>query len=555
MPTRPRFLAAAAGLACAGGLFCGLLSTARAPRAVAAGDDPATRPPATSPAPAKADAAPAAASDFSLAVYSTADPATFTPQDLLLETMNNPNAQYLAPGYGVVRETRRMRLAAGVNRVEYADVAAGIDPTTVAFRSLTAPDSTSVLEQNFDYDLAGAGKLIAKYVGKEVVLVPKPPASGKPPEPVRGTLLAFDHSQYDPATAYTVQTNDPREPVVILRGDAVDAVRLAAADKGLVSRPTLNWQVLAKQPGSHDVQVTYQTDGLTWRADYNVVIAKDETTADVSAWVTLLNASGRGYPDAKLKLIAGNVQRYTGDARNRVGTGSGLFGGVAAPPIGFEEKGFFEYHLYTLGRPTTLPNNSTKQIELFPPRSGVPVKKVYAYYGLSEKGVPAARPSPLTDQELGTESTPTVDVYLRFTNAEADHLGVPLPAGRMRLHKVDEADGTREFVGEDVIRHTPKDEPVQIRLGTAFDVVGERKQAEFARENNTITEKFEIVLRNHKAEPAGVVVKENLYRWVNWEIVQSSDPWDKQDGRTIHFPISVPANGAKTVTYTVKYSW
>ena len=148
-----------------------------------------------------------------------------------------------------------------------------------------------------------------------------------------------------------------------------------------------------------------------------------------------------------------------------------------------------------------------------------------------------------------------MDVYLRFKNAEANHLGLPLPAGRMRLYKVDEADGSREFIGEDVVEHTPKDEQVMLRLGTAFDLVGERKQMDFQSEGNTITEKFEITLRNHKAEPVRVIVKENLYRWLNWQIVESSDQWEKQDSRTMHIPVDVPANGEKKVTYTVKYSW
>lgn len=497
---------------------------------------------------------------FSLTVYSTADPATFSPQDLLQDQLSGQSAYtYYAPGFGVVREIRRMKLGAGVNRLEFADVAAGIDPTTVSFRSLAGPNAAAVLEQNFEYDVTSADKLIQKYLGRDVVLtVIGLPNSKAQPRRIVGKLLAGPGAAGSYGS-YIVQTEDPATPVAIVSAQSVSSIELAASKTGLVSKPTLNWQVAAEKAGDQDVQITYQTDGLTWRADYNLLVNSDETAADLSAWVTLLNCSGMTYPDAKLKLVAGNVQRFISPERAQrapAGVSNQLFAGGASPAeTGFKEKGFFEYHLYTLGRTTTLPNNSTKQIELFPSKSGIATDKVYVYYGLSPQERMAVVAEPQRDRSFGTESNKQVDIYLRFKNGEANRLGIPLPAGRIRVYKTDPADGSREFIGEDVIQHTPKDEEVMARLGTAFDIVGERVQTDYQDTNHSITESFEITLRNHKDVPVHVIVKENLYRWFNWEITQSSEKWEKKDYRTIHIPVDVPAGKERKITYTVKYSW
>jgi hypothetical protein len=224
---------------------------------------------------------------------------------------------------------------------------------------------------------------------------------------------------------------------------------------------------------------------------------------------------------------------------------------------GFQEKSFFEYHLYTLGRPTSLPNNSTKQIELFPARNDVPVEKTFVYYGLADQWRHYISPQPNQDRDLGNQSNKKVDVYLQLKNTEANGMGMPLPAGRIRVYKQDDADAANEFIGEDVIQHTPKDEDVLIKLGSAFDIAGERTQTDFQVNWNghVITESFEIKLRNHKTERVNVIVKENLYRWTNWEITQSTDKWEKQDFRTIHIPVQVGPDGEKVVRYTVKYTW
>jgi hypothetical protein len=222
---------------------------------------------------------------------------------------------------------------------------------------------------------------------------------------------------------------------------------------------------------------------------------------------------------------------------------------------GFEEKQFFEYHLYTLGRTTTLHDNSTKQIELFPSAKNVSCEKKLVYYG--QAGLYYGYGSVLTDRNLGHTSNTKVDVYLRFKNSETNSMGVPLPAGRVRVAKLDDADGSLEFIGEDRIDHTPKNETLQLTLGSAFDVVGNRRQVDFKIDSNrnTMSEEIEVKLRNSKDEKVSVIVKENLYRWTNWKITQANQPWEKQDARTIHFPVEVPANGETTVRYTVRYTW
>jgi hypothetical protein len=486
-----------------------------------------------------ADAAEAPArSDFALTVYSTADPASFDPKQAAQARQANP-AESL-PGYGVVRETRRVTLEKGINTVRFTDVAAGIDPTTVSFASLTDPRGTAVVEQDYEFDLVGADKLLQKYLGRPVTVQPKGQA------PFDATLLAAE-----PGTLVLRHQGQVR---LIPRQPDPAEITLPALPSGLITKPTLVWKVAAEKPGAHDVRVSYQTDGLTWRADYNLVVSRDDKTADLNTWVSLLNESGASYPDATLKLVAGDVQRVE---PQRVYPGAMM--GMAAPAPaapGFQEKTFYEYHLYTLGRPTSLADRSTKQIELFPARTRVPVTRTYVY-----DGAPRFRlfvsPAPNQDRNFGTQGNTKVDIDLAVKNTEENGMGLPLPAGRVRVYKKDEADAALEFVGEDTIGHTPKGETVRVKLGSAFDVVGERKQTDF-RINapaHVIDESFAITVRNHKPEPVRVTVREHLYRWVTWQITQASDRYEKQDARTVYFPIDVPADGEKTVRYTVRYTW
>jgi hypothetical protein len=489
-------------------------------------------------------AAPAEGSDFSLTVYSTADPATFDPQELARQQIMNPydRWQNRLPGYGVVRELRKIDLQQGENTLRFTDVASGIDPTTVSFESKTAPATTSVLEQNYEYDLVNFEALLGKFINKQITIT-------RNNRTFKATLLSSD-----PSSIIYREGDDPNGPVQVMGRDP-NAIQLPDT-RGLNTKPTLVWKVTAQRAGTHEAQVTYQTDGLTWRADYNVVVNQGDTAADIGAWVTLLNQSGASYPNAKLKLVAGDVQRVRQQRDEYFGKRV-LMNQLSDAQQSYQEKSFFEYHLYTLGRPTTLAQNSTKQIELFAQRNDVPVTKTYVYYGLPEQFRLFVPSQPNPDRNLGLEMNKKVDIYLLMQNSEKNGMGIPLPAGRIRVYKQDDADKSLEFVGEDVIQHTPKDEQVMIRLGSAFDVVGERKQTDFNVnvDEHWINESFEIKLRNHKKEPVKVIVKENLFRWTNWEITKSSDKYEKQDYRTIHIPVDVPVDGEKTVTYSVKYTW
>jgi len=492
-------------------------------------------------------AAAAEADAVALTIYSTASPGAISP-DLYRPQPSgggyNP-APAAIPGYAVVKQERELSLDKGRSTVRFSDVAALIDPTTVTFASLTDPGGTQVVEQNYEFDLVNADKLMQRYLDRTITVEQN---HGDNVSTFTGTLTS---------TAGGVILKDANGGVQIING--YSNVRFPELPGGLITKPTLVWDVSAEKAGPHRTRVSYQTGGMTWWTDYNVIFAeaKDANSGvlDLGAWVSIINQSGAGYPDAKLKLIAGDVHRAP-TSQPRPVMAEMAMRKRADGGAGFEEKSFFEYHLYTLGRPTTLPDNSTKQIELFPDARGVPCEKILVYYGLPT-GFRGVFPNPVTDRNFGAESNPKVDVYLRFKNARDHGLGIPLPSGRIRVSKLDPADKSLEFIGEDTIDHTPKDEQVMIKLGDAFDVVGERKQVDFKVDTarDWLEEEIEIKLRNHKDEPVTVLVKENLYRWVNWEIVQKTQDYEKVDARTIQFPVQLKQDGEATVRYRVRYTW
>jgi hypothetical protein len=457
----------------------------------------------------------------------------------------NPSTQRYesyASGYAVVKEWRKLKLDKGKNTIRFTDVAKLIDATTVYFKSMTDPTGTSVLEQNFEYDLVSADKILSKYIGRPLTLVLENDKTAS------GTLLSYD------ATQIVLQTEDKNEPVqIIQRADNLKNIKFSALPGGLITQPTLVWLLDVAKAGEHLAKVTYQTNGMSWLTDYTVVIDKGDKKLDLAGWVTITNQSGAVYKDAELKLVAGDVNRapsyqqpYGGAPAADMASGSGAGG--------FVEKSFFEYHMYTLGRTTTLSDNSIKQIELFDPADGVPAKKIFHYFGgVDWYGYGSA----YTDQYYGNSGNKKVDIYLEFDNDKKSGMGIPLPAGRVRVYKKDEADGSLELIGEDRIDHTPRDEKVRLKLGSAFDVVGERKQTDFKAnyDGHEITESFEIKIRNHKDEDVEVLVKEVLFRWSNWNIEKKSQDFTKDNDHTIYFPVKVKKNAETVVTYTVKYTW
>jgi hypothetical protein len=479
-------------------------------------------------------------------VYSSADPASFDPQQFISQQRQgySPDFAWQVPGFGVIKEIRKVKLDAGTNELRFTDVAQFIDPTTVSFTDLTKPEGTAVLEQNFQFDLVSPEKLLEKYLDRPIsVVVPR----GKEAETVSGKLLSATQGQL------VLQTESG---VKILSGSDRQ-VQLGDLPGGLITRPTLVWKVSAAEGGEHQIRTSYQTSGITWRSDYNLILDPTDTKADLGAWVTLMNLCGAGFKDARLKLIAGDVQRIQPRPEYGRSRLAGKAMPMAAEAPGFEEKAFFEYHLYTLPRRTHILANTTQQITLFPTAHDVSVDKVLVYYGLPEAASWRFFPEPQQDRNFGNQSNPKVDIYVRFKNAKENHLGMPLPKGKVRVYKADQADGTLEFIGEDLIDHTPKDEKVLIKLGQAFDVVGQRTQTDFNIDTSrrTITESYKIQIRNHKEQAQKVVIKENLFRWTTWEITKSSDKYEKIDARTIYFEVEVPADDQKTVTYTVRYTW
>ena len=479
----------------------------------------------------------AAESGTSLTVYSSM--AAGTPRPDLSRTGGRGDA---VPGYAIVRQDRDVQLAEGRNTVRIVDVAALIDPTTVTFQSLTDPKSATVLEQNFQFDLVSQEKLLQRYLDRSVTV-----------DQVRGDgVVSFNGTLLSTTGGIVIRT--PDGSVQTLNGNS--GVRLPELPGGLITRPTLVWDVQSSRAGNHRTRISYETRGVTWWADYNVTYAEAPGSGacrlDIGSWVTLVNQSGASYTDAALKLIAGDVQRVTPRPRQAAPAAARAMTSEMRTD-GFQEKAFFEYHLYTLGRNTTLPDNSTKQIELFPAARGVACEKMLVFSVDS----PVYGGGPYTDRGFGTQQPGKTAVYLEFRNASDNNMGMPLPAGRMRVSKEDPADKSLEFVGEDAIGHTPRNEKVRIGVGSSFDVVGERRQVSFNVDSSRrmITEEIEVRVRNQKKEPAAVAVRENLYRWTNWQITQKSHDYQKLDARTMQFPVKLAAGAEAVVRYTVQYTW
>ncbi len=474
--------------------------------------------------------------DYAITVYSSASPGAVSVQ---LQRARHASSASL-PGYAMVRHDQILELGAGENEVRIQDVAALIDPTTVSFRAIDDPGAR-VLEQNFEFDLVSPGKLLQRYLDRNITVERK---VGDGTKSLTGKLLSNQGG-------LVLQDEDGQ---VKLINDYLLTL-LPALPGGLITKPTLVWRVATSEAGIRRVRIAYQTGGMSWWADYNLTLREHgpACTADIAAWVSIVNQSGAAYPGTRLKLIAGDVHRAP-DAPRAPAQVARAMVESAAPPA-FQEKAFFEYHLYTLGRRTDLANNSTKQIELFPTALDVSCRKELVYHGTPD--IASTFREPFTDPHYGDTGNRKVDVFLGFANNEKNGLGIPLPAGRVRVNKLDPADQSLEFIGEDAIDHTPRNEQVRVNMGSAFDVVAQRRQTDFRIDTRGrwMEETLEIVVRNQKDHAVEVTVRENLYRWTNWTIRDSSTTFEQQDSRTIHFPLEVPPEDERRVSYTVRYEW
>jgi hypothetical protein len=456
-----------------------------------------------------------------------ADAATTTQKDQvdLNVTVYNSNL-------ALIRDVRQIHLSSGVSPLRFEDVAAAIMPATVHFRSLSEPAKLAVVEQNYEYDLLDAQKLLQKYVGREITLVHgEEQASSTKWVETKAMLLADNNNQ----------------PVWKIGNDIVTGMptswyRFPELPGNLYSRPTLVWTLDNRGAAAQKVEASYLTNNMNWNADYVLTVSREEKTGDLDGWVTLTNDSGTAYENAKLQLVAGEIHQVspvvaTGTAMARME--------VAAPaPPQFQQENMSEYHLYTLGRRTSIQNNESKQISLLS-GTGVPVEKFLAvegqpYYYRNQQGIGNPIPEP-------------VKVYYRFRNEEKGGLGMPLPAGTVRVYQADSKGGI-QFVGEDHINHTPKDETLKIYVGNAFDVVCERKLIDYKRLDKNLYEmEFQITLRNHKDTPISVEAREPVGG--DWEMVNSNLKWTKLDATTIRFEIPVEKDGTATLDYRVRVKW
>lgn len=434
--------------------------------------------------------------------------------------------------FALVRDLRTLNLKEGTNLVRFTDIASQIEATSVHFNSLTDPTGCSILEQNFEYDLVSADKLLWKYIDKNIRVITKDDNS------YEGYLSSYDGNQL------VLAKDKEKGPIFMVNRENIRNIEFPQLPEGLITKPTLVWSLANEKSGPHLVELSYLTGGMNWSADYVASISKDEKSISLNSWVTINNNSGTGYANANLKLVAGDVHRVTQQPQYQKDTLMTERKYAAEAPQ-FQEKSFFEYHLYTLQRTTTLKNNQTKQITLFTAPQ-VSVEKIYNYDGALYRWY-------YYDAWEKQPCNKKVTVNLEFKNSEKNGLGIPLPKGKVRVYKAD-TDNTLQFIGEDQIDHTPKDERVTLLLGDAFDVVGERKIIDHKMiTSNIYQDSYEITLRNHKKEPVTVNIIER--QWADWKILDASHKYTKKDAFTLEFPVSIPKDGETTVTYTAKYKF
>ncbi len=416
---------------------------------------------------------------------------------------------------GVVRETRTLDFEKGFGRVSFIDVPTLIDATSVGFEPADKSKSVVILEQNYAYDLVSPDKIYSKYIDREIEVF------NKEGNIFSGTLLSHSGG--------SLVLKNARGKIQIVRMDQVVNVNFPELPEGLITRPTLFWLYQSGFSGSTECHVSYQTGGLNWSAEYVGILSDDEKDLDLTGWSSITNNSGATYNNATLKLIAGDIHRAARPPRMEQSYAREKL--AMAVGAGFEEKEFFEYHLYTLPRKATIANNEIKQIALFDPAR---TKIEKEYYFEPEKNAKDVR------------------VVVKFNNSADDGLGIPLPAGRVRLFKAD-TDGSMILLGEDRIDHTPKDEEVKLTVGNAFDITAEEKVLNYEKISSHVEERtFEITLNNHKKEDVTIIVEKKL--WGDWMLKDYSYEYNKIDANTIRFNIPVKSDGRTVVTYTVRTS-
>jgi hypothetical protein len=449
--------------------------------------------------------------------------------------------------FAVVRDTVPLDLQSGVNTVRYANATAQVEPDSVILRDPTGKHSLQVLEQNYRNDPVSQELLLSLVEGKTIDFEKtRMKDNTEAREIIPGKVV---RSGYVPG-------GNAEQPIIEVNGKLQFSLpgepRFPDLGDDTVLKPTLTWLLQSDKPGKFDAEVGYVTGGFDWSASYNLVSPEKGDLVDLVGWITMNNQSGKTFENAKIKLMAGDVNKIQPQNRPMMMRAVGGFGGGGgfAPPV--TEKTFDEFHLYDVARPTTLHDRETKQVE-FVHAEKMFAPTIYVYDGASDYRFYGG----LNDQQgYGESGNKKVLVQREFVNAETNQLGIALPAGKLRFYRRD-ADGQLQFVGENTIDHTPRNETVRVTTGNSFDLVGERKQTNFRVDTGDkwIDESFEIKLRNRKKEPVEIRVVEHLYRWSNWDITAKSDDFVKKDSQTVEFRIPVKPDEERTVTYSVHYSW
>jgi hypothetical protein len=448
-------------------------------------------------------------------------------------------------GFAVVRERVPLDLKAGENTVTFAGATAQVEADSVVLRDPAGRVTLRVLEQSYRADVMSQGVLLALNEGREIDFLVRDQDARE--HMVRGKII---RSGYNPG-------GEPTAPIIEVQGKVRfslpgEPLFPALAGDGIL-KPTLTWKINVAQEAKLESELSYITGGLSWQAAYNLIAPEKGNTLDVVGWVTMNNQSGKAFDNAAIKLMAGDVSRIQPKAPRFEARAREVMMAAAADAA-VTEKAFDEFHLYTLPRSVSLRDRETKQVE-FMRATGVNAPVVYVYDGAAMFSTfPMGM---IRDPGYGTQSNKKVWVMREFRNSEENKLGLPLPKGRMRFYRRDDADGRIEFTGENELDHTAKNELIRVKTGDAFDVVGERIRTNFSGNNRQdyAEEDFEIKVRNRKTEPVTVRVVEHLYRWTNWTITQKSDEFIKKDAQTIEFHVQIPPNAEKIVTYRVRYDW
>ncbi len=500
----------------------------------------------------------------------TTGPLAFSATEL--SGSKSPSLTIYNQDFGVIRSQIPLRLLAGVNEVSITDISAHVEPHSVILRDPSGKTQLRILEQNYRADPVSQLLLLSQYEGQAIDFVVGGTATE--PEIVSGKIIrsgyvphysAFssfgaEYRQRQMQMSYNIQSQPLIEVNGKLRFGLPGTPLFPSLSDDNILKPTLNWHIQSDANNDVNAELAYLTGGISWRADYNVVAESDDDIVSILGWVTIENQCGATFENARIKLMAGDVNRISPSAPSNMYLyeRSSRSLGMAGNEPGVTEKSFEDYHLYTVARPSTIRDRETKQIE-FIRADQIKATRKYVYDG-ADINWPQYRgwgyETLRSHSDFGSGNTSKVHVVREFTNCESNNLGMPLPSGKLRFYRRDD-DGQLEFTGENVIDHTPKDEVVRVNTGNAFDLVGERTRTNFQTDSSKryTDEWFEIELRNRKEEPVTITVVEHLYRWRNWEISENNHDFKKKDSDTIEFDVALAPNEVKTIKYKAHYSW